>query len=130
MGSSTFVCGLDAAMHVIGGKWKALILWELRLETRRFAELRRLLPGISEKMLAQHLRALEAHGIVHREVHPEVPPRVEYSLTPLGESLNAALGPLGDWGDAYVARGAGPAAADPAADPVAEAAAEEAAAAE
>lgn len=94
-----YICGLDAAIDVVGGKWKALILWELQSGTRRFGELRRALPGISEKMLIQQLRELEADGIVHREIYREVPPRVEYSLTPLGASLNHALGPLGDWGE-------------------------------
>lgn len=97
-----FVCGIDAAMDVIGGKWKVLILWELTGGPRRFGELRRSLPGVSEKVLASHLRELEADGIVHREVHDEVPPRVEYSLTPLGASLNSALEPLGAWGREHV----------------------------
>ncbi|MEV0649195.1 helix-turn-helix domain-containing protein [Phytomonospora sp. NPDC050363] len=95
-----YSCGLDAAVDVIGGKWKALILWQLEHGTARFAELRRRLPGISEKMLVQQLREMEADALVDREVFREVPPRVEYSLTRLGRSLNAALLPLGDWGDA------------------------------
>ncbi|MET7303145.1 helix-turn-helix domain-containing protein [Embleya sp. NPDC005575] len=93
-----YQCGLDAAMDVIGGKWKALILWALHVEERRFGELRRAVPGISEKMLIQQLREMEARGIVHREVFREVPPKVVYSLTPLGQSLNEALLPLGVWG--------------------------------
>jgi DNA-binding HxlR family transcriptional regulator len=97
-----YICGLDAAIDVIGGKWKALILWELHTATHRFGELRRALPGVSEKMLIQQLRELEADGLVHREVYREVPPKVEYSLTPLGHSLNAALLPLGDWGEAHM----------------------------
>jgi DNA-binding HxlR family transcriptional regulator len=99
-----YTCGLDAAIDVIGGKWKALILWELHTEPRRPGELRRLIPGISEKMLIQQLRALEADGIVHRQVHHEVPPRVHYSLTPFGQSLNDALLPLGDWGEEHMER--------------------------
>ena len=99
-----YSCGLDAAVDVIGGKWKALILWELHTGVRRFGELRRALEGISEKMLIQQLRELEADGLVHREVYREVPPRVEYSLTELGESLNEALKPLGDWGEAHMER--------------------------
>ncbi|WP_406279638.1 winged helix-turn-helix transcriptional regulator [Embleya sp. NBC_00896] len=91
-------CGLDAAMDVIGGKWKALILWALHSGDRRFGELRREVDGISEKMLIQQLREMEARGIVHREVFHEVPPKVVYSLTPLGRSLNEALLPLGEWG--------------------------------
>ncbi|MEV8591555.1 winged helix-turn-helix transcriptional regulator [Streptomyces sp. NPDC052013] len=98
------VCGIDAAMDVIGGKWKVLILWALSVRACRFGELRRELPGITEKVLASHLRELEADGIVHREDHDEVPPRVEYSLTPEGAALNAALEPLGEWGRAHALR--------------------------
>lgn len=93
-----YICGIDAAMAVVGGKWKGLILWALNERTYRFGELRRELPGVTEKVLTSHLRELEEDGIVHREVHAEVPPRVEYSLTPLGVSLNEALEPLGAWG--------------------------------
>ncbi|WP_323183923.1 MULTISPECIES: winged helix-turn-helix transcriptional regulator [unclassified Streptomyces] len=93
-----YVCGIDAAMDVIGGKWKVLILWALNEQVCRFGELRRMVPGITEKVLTSHLRELEEDGIVHREVHAEVPPRVEYSLTPLGVGLNEALRPLGAWG--------------------------------
>jgi DNA-binding HxlR family transcriptional regulator len=93
-----YVCGIDAAMDVIGGKWKVLILWELSVRPCRFGALRRGLPGVTEKVLAAHLRELETDGIVHREAYDEVPPRVEYSLTPRGASLNEALAPLGAWG--------------------------------
>ncbi|MBG0855426.1 helix-turn-helix transcriptional regulator [Streptomyces spinoverrucosus] len=98
----SYVCGVDAAMDVIGGKWKVLILWALHVRPHRFGELRRELPGVTEKVLAAQLRELEADGIVHREVYEEVPPRVEYSLTPRGETLNEALAPLGAWGKANV----------------------------
>ncbi|MEV7613744.1 helix-turn-helix domain-containing protein [Streptomyces sp. NPDC089799] len=91
-------CGIDAAMGVIGGKWKVLVLWALDERPRRFGELRRMVEGVTEKVLAAQLRELEADGIVHREVYDEVPPRVEYSLTPLGTELNEALAPLGEWG--------------------------------
>lgn len=93
-----YVCGIDAAMDVIGGKWKGLILWALDERPHRFGELRRELPGVTEKVLTAQLRELEEDGVVHREVHDEVPPRVVYSLTPLGVSLNQALAPLGEWG--------------------------------
>ncbi len=100
-----YFCGIDAAMDVVTGKWKSLILWELHHHgTRRFAELRRGLPGVSEKMLIQHLREMEEDGLVHREVYREVPPKVEYSLTEQGVSLNAALAPLGDWGTDRIRR--------------------------
>ncbi|WP_418957654.1 winged helix-turn-helix transcriptional regulator [Streptomyces tritici] len=94
-----YFCGIDAAMDVVSGKWKSLILWELHENgTRRFAELRRGLPGVSEKMLVQHLREMEEDGLVHRKVHAVVPPKVEYSLTEHGVSLNTALESLAQWG--------------------------------
>ncbi|MYR37397.1 transcriptional regulator [Streptomyces sp. SID4944] len=94
-------------MDVIGGKWKVLILWALAERTYRFGELRRAVPGVTEKVLTAHLKELEDDGIVHREEYAEVPPRVEYSLTPRGVALNTALGPLGDWGREHVYPGAG-----------------------
>lgn len=98
------LCGIGPAFAVIGGKWKALILWELRDQTRRFGELKRLVPGISEKMLIQQLRELELDDLLTRKAFPEIPPRVEYTLTPLGRSLNTALAPLADWGELYERR--------------------------
>ncbi|MFF8836363.1 winged helix-turn-helix transcriptional regulator [Streptomyces sp. NPDC015130] len=93
------VCGIDAAMEVIGGKWKVLILWALSGGTRRrFGELRRIVPGITEKVLASHLREMEADGIVERVAYDEVPPRVEYALTKDGMRLTDALEPLAAWG--------------------------------
>ncbi|MEV4755611.1 helix-turn-helix domain-containing protein [Micromonospora sp. NPDC049559] len=99
-----YVCGLDAAVDIIGGKWKVLIIWTLAPQPRRFGELRRLVPGISEKVLIQHLREMEANEIVRRQMFDEVPARVEYSLTPLGASLNDALAPLADWGATHMQR--------------------------
>jgi DNA-binding HxlR family transcriptional regulator len=98
MPEKVYACGLDAAVDVVGGKWKPMVLWALHDQPRRFGALRRELPGVSEKVLTQQLRELERDGIVHREVHDQVPPRVEYSLTELGVSLDRALGPLGEWG--------------------------------
>jgi DNA-binding HxlR family transcriptional regulator len=99
----SYTCGLDAAVDIIGGKWKPLILWELHAGVRRFGELRRAVLGISEKMLFQQLRELAADGIVEREVCHEAPQRVEYSLTELGTSLmNTALVPLGYWGEEHM----------------------------
>ncbi|TXL92349.1 helix-turn-helix domain-containing protein [Streptomyces sp. IB2014 016-6] len=100
-----YFCGIDAAMDVVSGKWKSLILWELHhYGVRRFGELRRGLPGVSEKMLIQHLREMEEDGLVHREVYREVPPKVEYSLTEHGVSLNTALTSLGQWGAERIRR--------------------------
>ncbi|GAB2818188.1 winged helix-turn-helix transcriptional regulator [Streptomyces daliensis] len=101
-----YICGIDAALDVVSGKWKGLILWELDAHgVRRFAQLRRGLVGVSEKMLTQHLREMEEDGLVRREVYAEVPPRVEYSLTEHGHTLNQALGPLGAWGVERIRRG-------------------------
>lgn len=97
-------CGLGPAFEVIGGKWKALILWRVHAEPRRFGELKRLVAGISEKMLIQTLREMETDGLVHREMFHQVPPKVVYSATRLGASLDEALGPLADWGTRYAKR--------------------------
>ncbi|WP_063016632.1 winged helix-turn-helix transcriptional regulator [Nocardia niwae] len=95
------VCGMTVAIDVVGGKWKMHLMWVLGAGPQRFGRIRRLLDGVSEKVLAENLRQLEASGVVHREVYPEVPPRVEYSLTPLGEELAVALRPLEEWGDRH-----------------------------
>ncbi|WP_436774621.1 winged helix-turn-helix transcriptional regulator [Yinghuangia sp. YIM S09857] len=100
-----YICGIDAAMDVVAGKWKSLIIWELHEHgIRRFAELRRALPGVSEKMLVQHLREMEEDGLVHREVFPVVPPKVEYSLTEHGKTLNTAMQSLAAWGQDRIQR--------------------------
>ncbi|GAA0450247.1 winged helix-turn-helix transcriptional regulator [Streptomyces stramineus] len=104
MKAHPYTCGIDAAIDVIDGKWKVLILWALHDRPHRFGETRRNLPGISEKVLAQQLRELEADGIVHREVFDVIPPKVEYSLTAQGLALNAALAPLAAWGNERIAR--------------------------
>ncbi len=104
MGTKIYNCPVEAAIDVIGGKWKPLILWWLQQRTYRFAELRRQIPGITEKMLTQQLRELEADGIVHRFVHPTVPPKVEYSLTEYGRSLESALKEICDWGRRHMER--------------------------
>jgi DNA-binding HxlR family transcriptional regulator len=101
MKAQVYSCGLEAALEVIGGKWKVLILWHLHPQRRRFGALKRLVLGISEKMLIQQLREMEADGIVHREVYPEVPPKVEYSLTEFGVSLQEAVTPLCAWGNTH-----------------------------
>jgi len=99
-----YECGLDAAVDVIDGKWKVSILWALSSRPRRLGELRRMLTNVSEKVLIQQLREMEADGLVHREVYPQVPPKVEYSLTDLGVELNKALEPLGAWGERNMKR--------------------------
>jgi DNA-binding HxlR family transcriptional regulator len=104
MKTRPYSCGLEAALDVIGGKWKPIVLWHLAPNSRRFGELRRLVLGISEKMLIQQLREMEADGIVERRDFQEVPPRVQYSLTPFGVTLTVALGPLCEWGTTHLTR--------------------------
>lgn len=96
------ICSLTVTQNIIAGRWKIVILWYLSRRTRRFNELQRLLPGISQGILTKQLRELEEDGMVHREVYKEVPPKVEYSLTPQGESLIPALNMLGEWGKKYI----------------------------
>lgn len=98
MKKGTFTCGLDAALFVLGGKWKPLILYHLAHETRRYGELRRAIGTVSDKVLIQQLKELEADGIVDRFDHGEIPPKVEYSLTSFGRTLGKALMPLCEWG--------------------------------
>ena len=101
--SYPFNCPVEATLSVIGGKWKPIILYYLLGEgAHRFAELRRKLPGISEKILTKQLRELERDGIVHREVYPEVPPKVEYSITEYGDTLRPVCAAMGDWGIAHM----------------------------
>lgn len=93
---------VQATLRVLGGKWKILILWHLKDQARRFSELKRLMPEITEKMLIQQLRELEKDLIVNRNVHSDVPPKVEYSFTDYGRSLKPVLKALCDWGEAHL----------------------------
>ena len=97
----TVECPVMTAIDVIGGKWKVIILYQLRGKTLRFGELRKLIPKITQKMLTQQLRELEKDKLVVRKVYPEVPPKVEYTSTPLAEKLNKALDMLSEWGEIY-----------------------------
>ncbi len=98
-------CPVEATLDVIGGKWKVVILFHLTHEgTHRFAALRRKIPGVSERMLTQQLRELEDDGIVHREVYPEVPPKVEYSLTEYGRTLRPITEVMCEWGQKHMKR--------------------------
>ena len=100
-----YSCGLEAALAVIGGKWKFLILWRLTASApQRFGALRRSVTGISEKMLIQELKELELDGIVARRDFGQVPPRVEYSLTAFGIELAEATRPLCEWGSRHIRR--------------------------
>ncbi|WP_442915155.1 winged helix-turn-helix transcriptional regulator [Marinicauda sp. Alg238-R41] len=96
--TNPFTCGLDAVLFVMGGKWKPLIVYHLAQQTLRYGELRRAVGKVSEKVLAQQLRDLVADGIVARRDFKQIPPHVEYSLTPFGISLSRALTQLCEWG--------------------------------
>lgn len=103
--AKTYACPVEVTLDLIGGKWKALILWHLKERgVLRHGELRRLIPTITQKMLTQQLRQLEADGLVARKVYPEVPPRVEYSLTDYGRELEALLDQFCDWGERHAER--------------------------
>ena len=95
-------CPVDATLRLIGGKYKALILWHLTGGTLRHGALHKLIPQATPKMLTQQLRELERDNLLSREVYPVVPPKVEYSLTELGRSLQAILNSMYDWGAAYM----------------------------
>lgn len=93
-------CPVEVTLSAIGGKWKALILYHVRTRPRRFNELRKLIPRVTQRMLTQHLRELEADGILLREVFAQVPPHVEYSLTHKGRTLVPILDAMASWGEA------------------------------
>ena len=99
-----FNCPVSITAETIGGKWKPLILFYLEGGTRRFGELRRLIPEATKKMLTQKLRELERDEIIRRKIYAEVPPRVEYSLTRHGQSLSSILKQMSQWGAKHAAR--------------------------
>lgn len=97
-----YYCPVEVTLDLIGGRWKPLILWHLKeRDILRHGELKRLIPTITQKMLTQQLRQLEADGLVRRKQYAEVPPRVEYSLTPYGRELQAMLDQFCSWGAAH-----------------------------
>lgn len=91
----------ERALKVIGGRWKVFVLYYLFEGPKRLSELRRRMPGVSQKVLVQQLREMEQHGVVHRKVFAEVPPRVEYSATKLGSSLQPIVASLCEWGSRH-----------------------------
>ncbi|MBI3897370.1 MAG: helix-turn-helix transcriptional regulator [Gammaproteobacteria bacterium] len=97
-------CPVEATLDLIGGKWKGILLFRLLNGTQRFNALKRQLPNITQRMLTKQLRELEQAGLVKRVVYAEVPPRVEYSLTPLGTSLEPVVAALRSWGKDYLTR--------------------------
>lgn len=99
---NTCNCPVETTLELIGGKYKALILWHLSEGKLRFSELRKAISGATPKMLTQQLRELESQALIHREVYPIIPPKVEYSLTELGRSLMPVLMAMRDWGCGYL----------------------------
>ena len=97
-------CPVEVTLDLIDGKWKGVILYHLQGGTLRFGDLRRRMPGITQRMLTKQLRALEADDLVTRKVYPEVPPRVEYTLSPTGERLKPVIDALKAWGEDHRAR--------------------------
>ncbi len=100
-GEQGYRCGVEISLELIGGKWKGVILWHLTFKTLRFSQLKRRLEGVTQKMLTQQLRELERDKLIHREVFAEVPPKVEYSLTELGQTLQPVLKSMCEWGQQY-----------------------------
>lgn len=100
--SGSLLCPVEATIQLIGGKYKAVILWHLMQGTLRYSELHRRMPKATDKMLAQQLRELEKDGLIHRTVYPVVPPKTEYSLTDFGRSLTPILDAMCDWGADYL----------------------------
>jgi DNA-binding HxlR family transcriptional regulator len=94
-------CPIETVLHVLGGKWKPLILWHLLNSTKRFSELEKLIPEVTQKMLAQHLRELENDRLVTRTIYPSVPPKVEYALSEYGETLIPVLQVMCNWGEIH-----------------------------
>ena len=101
-GTGGFSCGLDATLRIISGKWKPLVLFFLHDGAKRYGELKRLIDGVSHKVLIQQLKDLEADQVLARTDYKEVPPRVDYTLTPLGRSLAVAILPLCAWGSEHM----------------------------
>ena len=99
-----FHCPVEAVLSLISGKYKCIILWHLMEGTQRYSELRRFVPQATPKMLTQQLRELESDGLVHREIFPVIPPRVEYSLTEFGQSIRPVLESMYAWGSRCLER--------------------------
>jgi len=97
----SYYCAIEATMAIIGGKYKVLIIYELIGKTLRYSEIQRLLPIATPRMLSRQLKELEADGVIRRVLHPVVPPKTEYSLTELGNSLVPIIHQLSDWGKNY-----------------------------
>ncbi len=99
---NSFHCPVEATIQLIGGKYKAVILWHLMNQTLRYSEIHKRIPSATDKMLAQQLRELERDGLINRTVYPVVPPKTEYSLTDFGRTLAPILDAMCDWGADYL----------------------------
>lgn len=97
-----YYCPVDLTLQIVGGRWKGIVIWNLREEKKRFSELKRILVTINDKMLSQVLRELEEQGVVSRKVHEVVPPKVEYSLTKEGKKLLPIMQSMNDYGQKFV----------------------------
>jgi len=93
-----YKCPIETTIDVLGGKWRSLIIWHLNKEILRFSEVQKIVPGISKKVLSEHLRDLEKNAFIERKVYPEVPPRVEYMITDKGRGLGEILNLMEKWG--------------------------------
>ena len=100
----TLNCPTQQVLDLIGNKWSVIVIYCLAYQSRRYRELERKIEGISQKVLTQTLRKLEKNGLVNRKVHPVAPPQVEYSLTPLGETLVEPLSLLAEWSETNIAK--------------------------
>ncbi len=97
-----FGCAVEAAIEVIGGKWKGVVLYHLQDGTKRFNELRKIIPSVTQRMLTRQLRELEMDGVIERKVFAEIPPKVEYSITEFGKSLAPIIIALEQWGNQHI----------------------------
>ena len=104
----SFLCPLEATVQLIGGKYKAIILWHLMDGALRYSALHRRMPRATDKMLAQQLRELEKDGLISRTVYPVVPPKTEYALTSFGKTLAPILDAMCNWGSGYLSKGSSP----------------------
>ena len=96
-----YYCPVDLTLQIVGGRWKGIVIWNLREEVKRFSELKRILVTINDKMLSQVLKELEEQGVVHRKVYEVVPPKVEYSLTKEGKKLLPIMQAMSDYGGKF-----------------------------
>lgn len=96
------ICPYATTQKIVSGKWALMILHSLSEETLRFNELQRSLPSMTQTTLTRQLKTLEEYGLIHREVYPQIPPKVEYSLTPIGQSFKMVLNEMEKWGNQYI----------------------------